>query len=161
MNAANDTSATVQNLTHSIAIVPVGGEFVVSCFPVVDGKVDTDREIFVRSFTDGTIARRVFANKSSLLRCKAADFDAQIDWVHHARASLTSCLYREVPNEARILVNAIAELELCSLVRRDAAREARRGDAIKMARAELARRTDGLEAKILAEAADRAAKGQP
>ena len=39
--------------------------------------------------------------------------------------------------------------------------EARRGDAIKMARAELARRTDGLEAKILAEAADRAAKGQP
>lgn len=159
--AANDTSAQTSNATHSIAIVAIGDEFVVSCFPIVDGQTDTDHEVFVEAFTDAGQARRFYARKSALLACKAAAFDAEIDWVYRTRSSLASCLYREVPNEARRLRDAMAELELCTLARRDAYRQGRKVAALKAAAESLASRMVGLDDKIKAEAAQRVCMGQP
>jgi hypothetical protein len=127
----------------------------------VAGVVDTDREIFVRSFTDGEIARRVYKQTAALLSCNAAAFDSEIDWVWRARSSLESCLYREIPNESRRLVAAMAELELCTLARRNAYREGRKAVALRAAAETLARRSVGLDANIRDEAERRVCLGQP
>jgi hypothetical protein len=156
MNTANDTNAK-----HSVAIAAIAGEFVVSCFPIVAGETDTDNEIFVQTFTDAAIARRFYASKSALLACKAAAFDAEIDWVWGARSSLASCLCREVPNESRRLRAAMADLELSTLVRSNAERETRKANALRAAAETLAARNEGLEAKIQDEAARRVCLGQP
>lgn len=161
MNTANDTNAKAQNATHSIAICALAGEFVVSCFPIVAGEVDTDAEVFFETFTDAAAARRFYAGKCALLACKAAAFDAEIDWVYRAASSLASCLHREVPNEARRLAIAVGELQLATLARRDASRTERKASALARATEVLARRLDGLDAKIQTEAAERSRKGQP
>ncbi len=161
MNTANDTAAKTSNATHSVAIVAIADEFVVSCFPLVDGKTDTDREVFFQTFTDGAIARRFYANKAALLKCNAAAFDAAIDFVYYCRSSLASCLAREVRTEALSLARAVTELELATLARRNDYREGRKAAALKAAAATLASRTEGLEAKIATEAAERARLGQP
>lgn len=140
MNSANDTNAQTRNATHSIAICALGEEVVVSCFPLVAGEPDTDTEVFFETFTDAAVARRFYARKCALLACKAADFDAEIDWVYRAASSLASCLYREVPNEARRLAAAVAELELATLARRDATRTERKARALAHAADVLARR---------------------
>lgn len=161
MNAANDINAKTQNATHSLALAAMGETFVVSCFAIVAGEVDTDREIIFREFTDAAAGRRFYAGKATLLACSAAKMDEEIDWVYRTASSLGSCLYREVPNEARRLATAVADLELATLARRDATRAARKVQALAHAAAVLARRLDGLDAKIQAEGAERSAAWQP
>jgi hypothetical protein len=162
MNAANDTNAQASNATHSIALTAIGTTFVVSCFKIgVDGKVDTDIEIIFREFTDAQAARRFYADKVGLLACTAAKMDAEIDWVYHCVSSLVSCLHREVRNEARILLAAVAELEIATLARRNPAREDRKTKALARAAEVLASRTAGLDGNIQKEAESRALRGQP
>ncbi len=158
---ANDTISMRQNSTHSVALAAIGGEFVLSAFAVVGGSVDTDREIVFQSFTEAEVARRVYKQTSALLSCNAAAFDRAIDFVHHCRTSLASCLDREVRSEARSLLRAVAELELASLARRSPEREARKLSALCAAANILSSRTAGLDAKIQAEAERRASLGQP
>lgn len=155
------TSEKTTNARHSIALVAIAGEFVVSCFPVVNGVPDTDREIFVETFTDEAAARRFYTRKSALLACTAAMFDAEISSVYDGRASLASCLCREVPNESRRLRAAMAELELCTLARRSEGREAHRARALQLAAETLAARSANLDGRINAEAEKRASLGQP
>lgn len=143
MDAANDTIAKTSNATHSIALAAIADEFVVSCFPIVDGKVNTDVEVFFQAFTDVAIARRVYASKSALLRCNARAFDAAIDFVHYCRTSLASCRAREVANESRSLARAVAELELATMARRDASRSERKAKALRSAAETLAARMAG------------------
>lgn len=160
MNNDNNIAQT-RNASHSIALAAIGGEYVVSCFPLVDGEVDTDREVFVRTFDDAGVAKRVYQAQSALLAMKARDFDTEIDWVYRCVSSLGSCLYREVPNEARILRSAMQALQISALKRRDAGREARKAQALERAARVLAERETDLPAQIAAEAERRAAKGQP
>jgi hypothetical protein len=161
MKAANDVTAQTRNATHSLSLTHIAGEFVVACFPLVNGVADTDREVFFEMFTDADQARRFYTRKAALLKCKAAQFDSEIDWVWRARASLGSCLYREVPNESRRLAAAMSELELCTLARRDAYREGRKLAALAAAADTLARRAVGLAEHIKTEAESRICLGQP
>lgn len=158
----NDNAlAQTRNAAHSIALAELAGEFVVSCFPIVDGEPDTSTEVFFRVFSDGDVARRVYTAQARLLACSASDFDRVIEWVYHCVSSLQSCLHREVPNEARILAHAVAELRLAALKRGNAGREARKLLALTRAAEVLASRTEGLAAKVAEEASARALRGQP
>lgn len=158
----NDNAiAQTRNASHSIALAAIGGEHVVSCFPLVNGEPDTDREVFVRSFDDAAVARRVYTAQAALLKCRAGEFDLAIEWVYSNISSLGSCLHREVPNEAQRLSQAVQSLTIAGLARRDARREERKAQALARAAEALARRSDGLAAKVAAEASERAAKGQP
>lgn len=139
-NAANETSATTRNATHSIMLTAIAGEFVLSCFPVVAGEIDTDTEIFVESFTEIEIARRVYASRAKLLACKAAEFDSEISGVYYAMTSLAGCRSNEVAREASSLRRAVRDLQLCTLARRCPERESRRARAIELAVAALVRR---------------------
>jgi|SRR6185369_7649541 len=161
MYAANDTTAVTSNATHSVALAAIAGEFVVTAFAIVDGKVDTDREIIFQTFSDVDVARRVYKQTAALLFCSAAQFDRAIDFVHYCRTSLASCLHREVRREAGSLARAVAELELASLVRRNPAREERKASALCAAVNTFSSRVAGLEKKVQAEAATRAQLGQP
>jgi hypothetical protein len=162
MTNANDNAlAQTRNAAHSIALAAIGDEHVVSCFPLVDGEPDTSREVFVRVFADAAVARRVYTAQAALLKCRAGEFDRAVDWVYAAVSSLGSCLHREVRNEAYGLSQAVQSLTIAGLARRDASREARKAQALTRAAEALARRLDGLDAKIAAEAASRAEKGQP
>lgn len=158
-SAANQTTA---NKTHSLSLAYFGDEAVVSCFRLgADGAPDLENgEVFCRTVS-AEAGRRVFQGYERMLSCSAAEFDATVDWVMHARASLGSCLDREVPNESRILRDAIMCLSLCTLKRRNAQREELRERVIASAKALLDRRNENLSQKIEAEAARRASLGQP
>lgn len=160
---ANDHTAVARNSKHSVALAQIAGEFVVSAFAIVNGEVDTDREIIFQTFTvsEGDVARRVYEQTSALLSCSAAEFDRAIDFVHYCRTSLASCLHREVRREAASLLRAVAELEIASLARRNPAREERKLKALCAAANILSSRTAGLDAKIQVEAERRAAAGAP
>lgn len=158
---ANDTNAMTRNASHSVALTAIGGEFVLSAFAIEAGVVNTDREIVFQSFTEADVARRAYKQTSALLSCNAAAFDRAIDFVHYCRTSLASCLAREVRTEASSLLRAVAELELATLARRNPEREARKLRALCAAANTLSNRAAGLDAKIQAEAAQRAALGQP
>lgn len=139
--AANETSASTRNATHSVMLTAIAGEFVLSCFPVVAGEVETDTEIFVESFTDIEVARRVYASRAKLLACTAAEFDAEVSGVYYALTSLAGCRSCEVANEAGSVRRAVRDLQLCTLARRSPQREAIRARAIELATQALARRT--------------------
>ncbi len=158
----DNATANDRNATHSVALRAIGDEYVVSCYALgADGAPDYDQELFFRTYTDAAIARRIYEGKTRQLRCKVAEMDAAIERVMGAISSLSSCLAREVPNEARILSSTMADLRMTTLVRRDARREALKVSVLARGAEAIARRTEGLEGKIAAEAANRAAKGQP
>lgn len=151
-----------RNATHSIALTEIAGEHIVSCFPLdTDGEPDTDCEIFVRVFADADVARRVYTARAALLSLPARDFDRVIEWVYRCVSSLTSCLQREVPNEARILRDAVTDLQIAALARRNAGREERKVNALAHAAKTLDRRLENLDEKIASEAAKRLSLGQP
>jgi hypothetical protein len=159
----NDNAiAQTRNASHSVALAAIGGEYVVSCFALgADGEPNVDQELFFRTYTDARIARRIYEGQARLLACSAAEMDAAIERVMGAISSLSSCLAREVPNEARILAACVNDLTTAATARRDARRAALKASVLERAAESLARRTAGLDAKIAAEAAVRASKGQP
>lgn len=159
----NDNAlAHFSNGSHSVALAAVGGEYVVSCFAVgADGNIDHDQEFFFKTYSDARIARRIYEGKAKLLKCRAAEFDAAVEWVMRCISSLSSCLDREVPNEARILTDAVKDLTVARLARRDSHREELKASVLDRAARKIAARTEGLAGKIAAEAARRAELGQP
>lgn len=121
------TNTEFTSSTHSLKLTAIAGEFVVSCFKIVDGVVDTDNEVFFRAYPDADQAARVFASKKEdLSPMKAAKFSQLCDWVSHCIASLTSCRRNEIPNESRILSRALVDLQAATLLRKNPELEARR-----------------------------------
>ncbi len=111
---------TRTNKTHSVAIVAMGGEFVVSCFRLgADGQADTDSgEVFMRTFQDAERAQFFFADSCKLLACNAARMAEEIGCVQSAISSLASCLNTEAQNEAEILARCVARLQVATLARK-------------------------------------------
>ncbi len=110
---------TATNSTHSVALVAIGGEFVVSCFALgADGQPDLDGgEVFMRSFTDEERAGFFFADSAKLLACNAERLKSEMRCVESAITSLKSCAGREVINEAGILARCVARLKVATLAR--------------------------------------------
>jgi hypothetical protein len=79
----------------------------------------------------------------------------------NARASLGSCLDREVRNEARRLNDCMRDLAMATLGRRSAELEALRASVLESSAALIARRMNDIDAKIEAERARRDELGQP
>ncbi len=117
---------TATNSTHSVAIVSICGEFIVSCFALsADGHPDTDSgEVFVRAFLDGERARFFFADSVKLLACDAERMKSEIRCVESAISSLRSCVGREVIDESKILARCVARLQVATLARKHAELEA-------------------------------------
>lgn len=114
------SNAAAANNTHSVALVALGCETVVSCFALgADGQPDTDRgEVFVRTFSDAERAQFFFDDSRALLACSAERMRSEIRGVESAITSLQSCVGREVLNESRILARCIARLQVATLARK-------------------------------------------
>jgi hypothetical protein len=134
------SNAAAANKTHSVALVAVGGEFIVSCFALDDdGQPDTDGgEVFVRSFTDEERAGFFFADSAKLLACNAERMHSEIRCVESAISSLKSCVGREVLNESRILARCVARLQVATLARKHSELEALKATVLGYASAALA-----------------------
>jgi hypothetical protein len=153
---------TAQNATHSVAITEICGQWIVSCYELgADGEPDMDRQVFERSLTREAAARAVFADACKLLKCSFGAFRAEVDAVMNARASLGSCLNREVRNEARRLSDRMRDLAMATLGRRSPELEALRASVLASSAALIASRMGDIDAKILTESARRAELGQP
>jgi hypothetical protein len=157
MNTAN----AAQNATHSVAIAAICGQWTVSVYEIGgDGQADMDRQVYERSFASESIARRIFGEKCGLLKCSFSAFRGEVDAVMSARTSLSSCLDREVRNEARILDNCMRDLAMATLGRRNAELEALRASVLESSAALIARRTANLDSKIESERVRRDELGQ-
>jgi hypothetical protein len=75
-----------------------------------------------------------------MTKLKAHQFRDACSSVRDAIASLTSCHREEIPNEARILGNVLAELRAAELVRKDPELSERKANIINRAEELLAQR---------------------
>jgi hypothetical protein len=153
---------SAQNATHSVAITEICGQWIVSAYELgADGEPDMDRQVFERSLTWEGAARAVYRDACGLLKCSASAFRGEVDAVMNARASLGSCLNREVANEARILSSRMRDLAMATLGRRNAELEALRASVLASSAALIESRMSDIDVKIQAESARRAELGQP